>query len=196
MSYPRLPNQSPCHIVSVLVAQNETTLTLSTCNDEILSLITRLISHTVWSGGQTIRLSKIRRAREIWSWITQHPGSSLFLMLWDKAIPPQKKLRHCCGVFPVLRNVPLPFWLLSTFPNTIFGIRGVEASRRRVRVALAYYVNVIKQTSPGTKTIHRSIHHQKRAHTHTQMNCLQDNRQSLWQTDTSRNDCCLTEQDL
>lgn len=57
-----------------------------------------------------------------------------------QATPP-KKLKHCCGVFPVLRNVPLPFWLVSTFPNTIFGIGGVEESRRRVRVAIAYYVN-------------------------------------------------------
>lgn len=52
-----------------------------------------------------------------------------------------KIAQECCGVFPVLRNAPLPFKPVSTFPNTIFGIRGVEESRRRERVALAYYVN-------------------------------------------------------
>lgn len=43
----------------------------------------------------------------------------------------------------LLRNVPLPFWPVSAFPNTIFGIRGVEKSRRRVRAALAYYVSYV-----------------------------------------------------
>lgn len=53
----------------------------------------------------------------------------------------QKSLGTVVEFFPVLRNVPLPFRLVSTFPNTIFGIRGVEESRRRVRVAMAYYVS-------------------------------------------------------
>ena len=53
----------------------------------------------------------------------------------------QKSTGTVVEFFPVLRNVPLPFWPVSTFPNTIFGIRGVEESRRRVRVALAYYVS-------------------------------------------------------
>lgn len=42
--------------------------------------------------------------------------------------------------FPVLRNVSLPLWPVSTIPSTIFGVRGVEKSRWRVRVAMAYYV--------------------------------------------------------
>lgn len=89
-------------------------------------------------------------------------GRQFVSNVMGQAIPP-KKLRHCCGVVPVLRNVPLPFWGVSTFPNTIFGIGGVKESRRRVRVAIAYYVSVIKQTSLRTKTMHHCIQHQKRA---------------------------------
>lgn len=59
-------------------------------------------------------------------------------MLWDKQAIPQKAQAL---FIPVLRNVTLPFWRVSTFPNTIFGNRGVEQSRWSVRVAIAYYVN-------------------------------------------------------
>lgn len=61
-------------------------------------------------------------------------------------------LRHCCWVLPSLRNVPLPFWRVSTFPSTIFGIRGVEESRRRARAAIAYYVSGDQTNQPWDKS--------------------------------------------
>lgn len=54
----------------------------------------------------------------------------LFVIVWHKLLP--KSSATVVESFPVLRNVPLPFWPVSTYPNTIFGIRGVEQSRRRV----------------------------------------------------------------
>lgn len=82
----------------------------------------------------------------------------------------QKDSGLIVSFFPVLRNVPLPFWPGSTFPNTIFGIRGVEERRRggereREREWLWPIMSVvIKQNSPGTKTIHTTLSSTKNGH--------------------------------
>lgn len=61
-------------------------------------------------------------------------------MLWDKAIP--KKAQALLWSFSCSEECASSLVACEHFfPNTIFGIRGVEESRRRVRVATAYYVN-------------------------------------------------------
>lgn len=63
-----------------------------------------------------------------------------------------KTAQDCCGGFPVPRNAPPPFKPVSAFPNTIFGIRGVEQRRRgEKRSFWPIMSTVIKQTSLKTR---------------------------------------------
>lgn len=69
----------------------------------------------------------------------------VFLVLWD--VFPKSTVAEFFLLD--MRNVPLPFWHVSTIPNTIFGIRGGEERRRRVRVRWPS-MSVFKQTSSET----------------------------------------------
>lgn len=57
--------------------------------------------------------------RETWRGVTHYPGGSHVMGLTIH----QKSSGTVVEFFPVLWNVPLPFWPVSTFPNTIFGIK-------------------------------------------------------------------------
>lgn len=75
-----------------------------------------------------------------------------------------KTAQDCCGGFPVPRNAPLPFKPVCAFPNTIFGIRGVEQRRRgEKRSFWPIMSTVIKQTSLKTR-VSTSVFSTKEGH--------------------------------
>lgn len=87
-----------------------------------------------------------------------------------------------------------PFWHVSTFPSTIFGIRGVEEKRRRessYSLLCQWWLNKPALRQKPTTTVSTP-----KKDTLLKMSRLQDNRQSLWQAHIGRDDYSETEQGL